>query len=203
MPASTNCATAFDKIWGQHAIAELPDGRTLLYVDRHLTHDVTSPRAYSELERKGRHVRRPDLTLAVEDHILSSDPGRSFDTHAPGTPFILAQRRGVARSAVPLIDVHHRRQGIVHVIAAELGVALPGTTVVCGDSHTCTLGGVGAMAFGIGTSDVEHVLTTQTIAMKRPRTMLARFDGGLPSGVGAKDLVLHLIRRVGVRGGVG
>lgn len=195
--------TAFDKIWAQHSVAELPDGRTLLYVDRHLTHDVTSPRAYRELERKGRSVRRPNLTLAVEDHILSTDPGRSFDTYVPGTQFILAQRHGAARSGVPLIGVHDRRQGIVHVIAAELGVALPGTTVVCGDSHTCTLGGVGAMAFGIGTSDVEHVLTTQTIAMHRPRNLRVRFDGRLPMGVGAKDLVLHLIRRLGVRGGVG
>lgn len=199
----SSAVTAFDKMWALHAILQLPDGRTLLHVDRHLTHELTSPRAFATIARKGRRVRRPELTVAVEDHILATDPGRDMNTYKHGAQFVLAQREHAARFAIPLVDVHHPDQGIVHVIAAELALALPGTTVACGDSHTCTLGGLGALAFGIGTSDVEHVLSTQTLPLAKPRNMRIRFDGNLPLGVSAKDLMLHVLRTVGVRGGVG
>ncbi len=195
--------TAYDKIWRLHTVADLDDGRTLLYIDRHLTHEVTSPRAYAELARRSLTVRRRELTIAVEDHILSTRAGRDHATYAPGATFVLAQRRFAAKFGVRLIRATDRRQGIVHVIAPELGLALPGTTIVCGDSHTCTLGGVGAVAFGIGTSDIAHVLATQTLALRKARNMRIRFDGLPRCGVDAKDLILYAIGRLGVRAGTG
>ena len=195
--------TAFDKIWNAHAIRELPDGYTLLYVDRHLTHEVTSPRAYSALEKKNIPVHRPNLTLAVEDHILSTEVGRDHETYKGGTDFILAQRRSAARHGIKLIDVHNPDQGIVHVIAHELGIALPGMTLACGDSHTCTLGGMGTVAFGIGTSQIEQVLATQAITLRKPLRMRVSFNGHLGVGVTPKDMILYLISQLGVDAGAG
>src|SRR5437016_10900097 len=174
--------TLFDKIWAAHEVA--PD---LLYVDLHLVHEVTSPQAFDGLRAAGRRVRRPDRTIATADHNVPTGPGE---------PDELSQRqlqaldRNCAEFGVRLYSLGHRRNGIVHVIGPELGLTQPGMTIVCGDSHTSTHGAFGALAFGIGTSEVEHVLATQTLPQKRARTMRVTFTGQPGRGVGAKDLIL-------------
>jgi 3-isopropylmalate/(R)-2-methylmalate dehydratase large subunit len=196
-------STLFDKIWNQHVIATLEDGSDLLHIDRHITHEMTSFKAFEDLQSANRQVHSPGLTLAVMDHILATDPGRDDFSYDKGTAFIQTQRRFSHAFGVPLIDIHDAEQGIVHVVGPELGFTLPGTTLVCGDSHTCTNGGLGALALGLGSSDVGHVLATQTLALSRPKTMRVNVTGTLAPGLYAKDLILHIISQVGVAAGNG
>ena len=195
--------TLLDKVWDAHAVRELEDGRSLLYIDRHLVHEVTSPQAFEGLRLAGRQVRRPDLTFATVDHNVPTTA-----RHLPiADPLARAQvetlRRNAAAFGVPLFDFNSGRQGIVHVIGPELGLTLPGTTIVCGDSHTSTHGAFGALAFGIGTSEVEHVLATQCLVQQKPKAMRVQMTGGLSAGVTAKDAALALMARLGVGGGSG
>jgi 3-isopropylmalate/(R)-2-methylmalate dehydratase large subunit len=193
--------TLFEKIWEAHVVEERPGEPALLYVDLHLVHEVTSPQAFEALRLAGRGVRRPDLTVATMDHNVPTLPGPITDPLARAQ--LDALRRNCDEFGVRLFATGSGREGIVHVIGPELGLTQPGTTIVCGDSHTSTHGAFGALAFGIGTSEVEHVLATQTLPQSRPRTMLVRFDGALPFGLTAKDLVLAAIGQLGVSGGVG
>src|SRR5262245_26461125 len=193
--------TLFDKIWHARIVDADPGGPTLLYVDLHLVHEVTSPQAFESLRLAGRKVRRPDRTIATMDHNVPTEPGPIRDLVAKAQLDALAAN--CAEFGVPLNATGSGREGIVHVMGPELGLSQPGMTIVCGDSHTSTHGAVGALAFGIGTSEVEHVLATQTLLQMKPKTMLIRFEGDLPFGVTAKDLVLGAIGRIGVAGGVG
>jgi len=196
-------ATLFDKIWREHVVAQMEDGSTLLHIDRHVLHDLTSPQAFSGLKQAGRRVRNPELTFATTDHLVATDPGRGDETVPGGADLIRAFRASSREWGITHFDVNDPRQGIVHVVAPELGIVLPGATLVCGDSHTCTTGAVGAVAFGIGTSEVEHVLATQTMIMRKPRTMRVRIDGRPGRGVTAKDIILHVIGRLGVAAATG
>ena len=195
--------TLFDKIWDAHVVSARSDGTVLLHIDRHVIHDLGSNIAFAKLRQAGRSVHSPQLTIATQDHIISTAVGRRDDTFPRGAPFAAALRENTARFGIRLFDLNHPHQGIVHVVAPELGIALPGATLACGDSHTCTVGGVGALSIGIGTSEVEHILATQTLVLRRPKTMHVRFDGRLGAGVTAKDMVLYLIGRIGINGGVG
>jgi 3-isopropylmalate/(R)-2-methylmalate dehydratase large subunit len=197
--------TLAEKIWERHLVERPPDETAgsddLLYIDLHLMHEVTSPQAFDGLRLADRTVRRPDLTLAVEDHNVPTD---TTELHDPvGRLQLETLRRNCAEHGVQLYRMGHARQGIVHVIAPQLGLIQPGMTAVCGDSHTSTLGAFGALAFGIGTSDVEHVLATQTLSLPRPRTMVVEFTGTLPDDVTSKDLILALIARIGPGGAQG
>jgi 3-isopropylmalate/(R)-2-methylmalate dehydratase large subunit len=193
----------FQKIWDDHVVADLGNGAYLLHVDRHLVHEVTSYRAFDGLRRRGIRVRNPELTFAVVDHIVATDPDRRDDTNPAGLPFIRRWRRNCEEFGIPHFDVDDPRQGIVHVIGPELGIALPGCTLVCGDSHTSTNGALGALAWGIGASEVEHVLATQTIVQRKPKAMRIWFDGAPGPGVFAKDVVLHAIGKLGTAAGRG
>jgi len=193
----------FDNIWDAHVAVARPGGVALLHIDRHLTHEMTSARAFDGLRASKRRVRNPELTVCVQDHILATQSGRRDDSYDKGTPFIRALRNNAREFGIRLFDINDREQGIVHVMAPELGIALPGMTVVCGDSHTCTIGGLGAVAFGIGTSEVEHVFSTQVLVLQKPKRMRVVFVGTLRPGVTPKDLSLYLIGRVGTAGGVG
>ena len=195
--------TLFEKVWNTHVVHQDDGGPALLYVDLHLIHEVTSPQAFEGLRLAGREVRRPDLTLATVDHNVPTG-----DRSLPIADQVAARQLSTlvsnAREAgIELHDLGSPDQGIVHVIGPELGATRPGSVIVCGDSHTSTHGAFGALAFGIGTSEVEHVLATQCIRQERPRTMQVRFDGVPGPGVGAKDLILALIRRIGTAGGTG
>src|SRR5881398_4265844 len=195
--------TLYDKIWDDHLVDQQPDGTCLLYIDRHLVHEVTSPQAFEGLRATGRKVRAPEKTLAVVDHNIPTT-----DRSKPNPdPESIEQMRVMAENArefgITYYDEHDRRQGIVHVIGPEQGFTLPGTTIVCGDSHTATHGAFGALAFGIGTSEVEHVLATQTLIQRLAKNMLIRVEGALPLGVTAKDLVLAIIGTIGTAGGTG
>jgi 3-isopropylmalate/(R)-2-methylmalate dehydratase large subunit len=195
--------TLFDKIWDSHLVHEEEDGTSLLYIDRHLVHEVTSPQAFEGLRQSGRPVRRVDATLAVPDHnVPTTDRSKGI---ADETSRIQVEtlQQNCRDFGITLLDVHDIRQGIVHVIGPEQGFTLPGTTIVCGDSHTSTHGAFGALAFGIGTSEVEHVLATQTLIQRRPKNMLVRVDGELPLGVTPKDVILAIIARIGTAGGTG
>jgi len=201
--------TLYEKIWDDHVVERRPDGTCIIYIDRHLVHEVTSPQAFEGLKRAGRKVRRPDLTLAVPDHNLPTTPriapdGKRLPIADPESAQQLAMlEANVAAFGVPYIEATAARQGIVHVVGPELGFSLPGTTIVCGDSHTASHGGIGALAFGIGTSEVEHVLATQTLQLSPSKTMEVRVDGTLGFGVSAKDVVLAIIGRIGAAGGTG
>jgi 3-isopropylmalate/(R)-2-methylmalate dehydratase large subunit len=201
--------TLYEKIWDAHVVERREDGTCLLYVDRHLVHEVTSPQAFEGLREAGRRVRRPDLTLAVPDHNLPTSPrvdadGRALPIADPESAAQLdALRRNVAEFDVPYIDALSPDQGIVHVVGPEQGFTLPGATLVCGDSHTSAHGALGALAFGIGTSEVEHVLATQTLLLAPSKTMEVRVDGSLGFGVTAKDVILAIIGRIGAAGGTG
>ncbi len=195
--------TLFEKIWDAHVVQELEGGRALLYIDRHLVHEVTSPQAFDGLRLAGRRVRRPDLTFAVLDHNVPTY-GRGLPIRMPDSALQIATlQRNAQEFGITLFDMSDPRQGIVHVIAPEQGLTLPGLTVVCGDSHTSTHGAFGALAFGIGTSEVEHVLATQTLLQARPKTMEVRVEGELPAGSTAKDLMLAIIGTIGTGGGTG
>ena len=193
----------FDKIWSAHEIVVLPGDVSLLYVDRHLIHDLEAGPDLARLARAGRRVRRPDLTFATPDHAVASVPGRATDTNPTGGRLLREMRRRCADAGIRLFDLGQSGQGIVHVIGPELGMTHPGMLIVCADSHTCTHGGMGALAFGVGASEATHVLATQTIRQQRPRTMRIRFEGRRSSAVTAKDLVLHAIGRLGVAAGRG
>jgi 3-isopropylmalate/(R)-2-methylmalate dehydratase large subunit len=192
--------TLFEKIWERHVVAEPPGEPTLLYVDLHLIHEVTSAQAFEGLRLAGRPVRRPDRSLATMDHNVPTTDGPPDEL---AQQQLEALRRNCEEFGVPLYATGSGREGIVHVIGPELGVTQPGMTIVCGDSHTSTHGALGALAIGIGTSEVEHVLATQTLPQQRPKTMRVTFEGDLPGGVTAKDAILALIGQVGVSGGVG
>jgi 3-isopropylmalate/(R)-2-methylmalate dehydratase large subunit len=197
----TRPATLLDRIWERHVVARDGDGPDLLYVDLHLVHEVTSPQAFEGLRLAGRPVRRPELTLATMDHNVPTANGERADPLSRAQ--LDALRRNCADFGVPLLATGSGREGIVHVIGPELGLSQPGMTIVCGDSHTSTHGAFGALAFGIGTSEVEHVLATQTLAQRRPRAMRLTLRGTPPPGVTAKDLILAAIGRIGVAGGTG
>jgi 3-isopropylmalate/(R)-2-methylmalate dehydratase large subunit len=195
--------TLFDKLWDTHVVEVLKDGTAILYIDRQLVHEVTSPQAFEGLRLAARPVRRPDATFAVPDHnVPTTDRSRGIDDPVSRIQ-VETLDANCDQFGITEFDMGDPRQGIVHVIAPEQGITLPGMTVVCGDSHTATHGALGALAFGIGTSEVEHVLATQTLLQKRPRTMLVRVDGALPRGSSAKDIVLAVIGRIGTAGGTG
>ncbi|MCK4277200.1 MAG: 3-isopropylmalate dehydratase large subunit, partial [Phycisphaerae bacterium] len=195
--------TLYDKIWYEHLVHEAPDGTSLIYVDRHLVHEVTSPQAFEGLRMAGRRVRAPEKTLAVVDHnVPTTDRSKGIDD-----PESKIQIDALAQNAedygIDYFDEVDPRQGIVHVVGPEQGFTLPGTTIVCGDSHTSTHGAFGALAHGIGTSEVEHVLATQTLIQQKAKNMLVRVDGKLPEGVTAKDIILAIIGEIGTAGGTG
>jgi 3-isopropylmalate/(R)-2-methylmalate dehydratase large subunit len=196
-------ATVFDKIWDAHRIARLDDGRELVFVDRHVLQETTSAVAFAGLRREGRSVRHPELTIATQDHIVSTEPGRDEGTYPGGRELLSLMRANAMEGHIKHFGIEDPRQGIVHVIAPELGFALPGCILACGDSHTSTAGGVGALGIGVGTSEVEHVLATQTLALARPRNMRVRFEGRPGAGITAKDLILLAMGALGVAGGRG
>jgi 3-isopropylmalate/(R)-2-methylmalate dehydratase large subunit len=200
---SNSPRTLLDKIWDAHVVRELEDGRSLLYIDRHLVHEVTSPQAFEGLRISGRKVRRPDLTFATVDHNVPTTARHLPIADPLARQQVETLRENASAFGVPLFDFDSGRQGIVHVIGPELGLTLPGTTIVCGDSHTSTHGAFGALAFGIGTSEVEHVLATQCLAQQKPRAMRVNLTGTLSAGVTAKDVALALMARLGVSGGSG
>ncbi|MFL6733342.1 MAG: 3-isopropylmalate dehydratase large subunit [Sphingomicrobium sp.] len=201
--------TLYEKIWDAHVVERRADGTCLIYIDRHLVHEVTSPQAFEGLRVAGRTVRRPDLTLAVADHNLPTTPRVGADgtrlpiADAASAGQLAALETNVVDFGVPYLQATSAEQGIVHVVGPEQGFTLPGTTVVCGDSHTAAHGAMGALAFGIGTSEVEHVLATQTLQLAPSKTMEIRVDGELGFGVSPKDLILAIIGRLGAAGGSG
>ena len=205
--------TLAEKIWDAHLVRAASGEPDLLYIDLHLVHEVTSPQAFDGLRAAGRKVRRPDLTIATEDHNVPTTgiTGPGVPLTGPGSPVtdpvsrtqVEAMRNNAAEFGIRLHSMGDASQGIVHVIGPQLGLTQPGMTVVCGDSHTSTHGAVGALAFGIGTSEVEHVLATQTLPQIRPKTMAVNVEGALPDGVGAKDLILAIIAQIGTGGGQG
>jgi 3-isopropylmalate/(R)-2-methylmalate dehydratase large subunit len=199
----TKPRTLYDKIWDAHLVHEARDGTALLYVDRHLVHEVTSPQAFEGLRMAGRRVRAPEKTLAVVDHnVPTTDRSKGIDD--PESALQIATLAENAREfGIEYYHERDRRQGIVHVVGPEQGFTLPGTTIVCGDSHTSTHGAFGALAHGIGTSEVEHVLATQTLIQQKAKNMLVRVDGSLPEGVTAKDIILAIIGEIGTAGGTG
>jgi 3-isopropylmalate/(R)-2-methylmalate dehydratase large subunit len=195
--------TLFDKIWDSHTVWAPPGGDVLLYIDRHFVLDLGSNIAFDRLRASGRHVRSPHLNFAIQDHTLATSADRDDAVRASEQPFIQALRRNARDAGVLLFDVADARQGIVHVVGPETGLVLPGCTSVAGDSHSSTAGGLGALGFGIGTSEVEHILATQTLRTRKPKRMRVEFIGELGNQVFAKDLILHLIGEVGAAGGTG
>jgi 3-isopropylmalate/(R)-2-methylmalate dehydratase large subunit len=204
MTAAANAPrTMLEKIWDAHVVHAEPGQQTILYIDLHLVHEVTSPQAFEGLRLAGRRVRRPDRTIATPDHNVPTTDRRLPIADPISRKQIETLRENCREFDVKLYDMGDVRQGIVHVIGPELGYTQPGMTIVCGDSHTATHGAFGALAFGIGTSEVEHVLATQTLLQTKPQTCELRVDGQLPPGVTAKDLILYLIGRLGTAGGTG
>jgi 3-isopropylmalate dehydratase len=201
--------TLYDKVLRDHTVDEKDDGTILLYIDRHLVHEVTSPQAFEGLKNAGRKVRRPDCTLATSDHNVPTTPRKnfkdvaSFIDDADSRTQCVTLEQNVKDFNLTFFGLDDDRQGIVHIIGPEQGFTLPGTTVVCGDSHTSTHGAFGSLAFGIGTSEVEHVLATQTLISKRAKNMKVQVDGELAPGVSSKDIVLHIIGQIGTAGGTG
>lgn len=198
--------TLFQKVWDDHVAADLGDGTVLLYIDRHLVNEVTSPQAFEGLRLSGRTVRRPGGTIAVADHNVPTDnraAGVAGIREADSRLQVETLERNVAQFGIPYVPLVSRQQGIVHIIGPELGLTLPGTTIVCGDSHTSTHGAFGALAFGIGTSEAEHVLATQTLIQRPAKSMLIRVNGALGFGVSAKDIILAIIGKIGTGGATG
>jgi 3-isopropylmalate/(R)-2-methylmalate dehydratase large subunit len=203
MPDEPRNRTLFEKIWDDHVVYAAEGRQSIVYIDLHLVHEVTSPQAFEGLRLSGRKARRPERTLATVDHNVPTTD-RSLPIADPiSRQQIDALRQNCREFGIHLYDLMDKKQGIVHVIGPELGITQPGMTIVCGDSHTATHGAFGALAFGIGTSEVEHVLATQTLLQSKPKTMEVRFQGNLGAGVTAKDLVLFLIGRLSTQGGVG
>ena len=195
--------TLYDKIWENHLVHEQSGGTTLIYVDRHLVHEVTSPHAFEGLRLQKRKVRRPELTLAVPDHnVPTTDRSKGIDDEESRIQ-VETLRNNCKEFGIKLFDVNDKRQGIVHIIGPEQGFTQPGTVIVCGDSHTATHGAFGALAFGIGTSEVEHVLATQTLIQKKSKNFRINVNGELPKGVTAKDVILKIIGTIGTAGGTG
>lgn len=195
--------TLFDKLWDSHVVHDLGEGWALLHIDRHFLHDLSGPPALADLATRGLPLHDPSLVVATLDHTVSSRPGRDGDTYIPGAK-LCSQLRDRSRAAgVQLFDLGQPGQGIVHVMGPELGIVLPGLTVICGDSHTCTNGGLGALAFGVGSSESSHALATQTLRQQKPRRMRIWCVNQLQPGVSAKDLALHIIGRLGTAAGVG
>src|SRR5215204_5883437 len=192
--------TLFDKIWEAHEVAE-----GIVYIDLHLVHEVTSPQAFESLRLEGRRIRRPDRTLATADHNVPTDGSTAAEQIRDQLSRVQVEtlERNCAQFGVPVYSLGSRRQGIVHVIGPEMGITQPGMTIVCGDSHTSTHGAFGALAFGIGTSEVEHVLATQCLIQKRPMSMEIRVDGTLSAHCSAKDVILAIIGKIGTAGGTG
>jgi 3-isopropylmalate/(R)-2-methylmalate dehydratase large subunit len=195
--------TLFEKIWDRHVVGDGPEGSTILYIDLHLVHEVTSPQAFEGLRLAGRKVRRPDRTFATLDHNIPTTGNRAVIADALARTQVETLRRNCGQFGIRLFDLDSADQGIVHVIGPELGLTQPGSTIVCGDSHTSTHGAFGALAFGIGTSEVEHVLATQCLVQKKPKTIEVNFGGELPPGLTAKDLILALIAEIGTDGATG
>ncbi len=196
--------TLFEKLWDQHTVADLGDGNALIYIDRIFLHERTGSIALKSLEADQRKVRNRSRVFCTMDHIVDTFPGRGDETLMPsGHLFIKATRESAHAAGITLYDIDDKDQGIAHVISPEQGIALPGTTLVCPDSHTCTLGGLGALAWGIGSSEAEHALATNTLRVQKPKTMRVQFDGKLPFGCTAKDMILHLIGQHGAAGGSG
>ena len=195
--------TLYDKIWHDHLVDEQPDGTCLIYIDRHLVHEVTSPQAFEGLRAAGRKVHAPDKTLAVVDHNIPTTDRNNPNPDPESTEQIAVMAQNAKDFGIEYFNEFDKRQGIVHVIGPEQGFTLPGTTIVCGDSHTATHGAFGALALGIGTSEVEHVLATQTLIQAKSKNMRALVDGKLPPGVTAKDIILAIIGEIGTAGGTG
>jgi 3-isopropylmalate/(R)-2-methylmalate dehydratase large subunit len=195
--------TLFEKIWTQHAVAELSNELSLLAIDRHFLHDLEGGPNFMRLAKLGYRVHDPDLTFAMPDHAISSLPGRTTDTNPTGGRLLREMRRGASAAGIKLFDIGDDGQGIVHVAAPEMGLTLPGATVVCPDSHTCTHGALGALAIAIGSSEVAHVLATQTLRQKKPKTMRIRLEGSRAPGVSAKDVILSTIGQLGTAVGRG
>ncbi len=201
-----NPRTLFKKIWDEHLVHNEPGSPAVIYIDLHLVHEVTSPQAFQGLRQKGLTVRRPDKTVATIDHsvpTLNGPLGRMAFADAQAYEQISQLERNCQEFGIPLFDLNHPSQGIVHIIGPELGLTQPGMTIVCGDSHTATHGAFGALAFGIGSSEIEHVLASQCLLQPQPRTFEVRFDGQLQPGVTAKDMILALLSKIGVGGGTG
>ncbi len=204
MPNCSHSQSLFDKLWHSHQVMPLGPTRSLIYIDRVFLHERTGSIALQSLAEKRRSIARPAQVFCTMDHIVDTTPGRSDDTLMPsGQQFIEATRQAANAAGITLFDLDHPDQGIAHVISPELGIALPGTTLVCPDSHTCTLGGIGALAWGIGSTDAEHAMATRTLDIEKPKSMRIVVDGQLRPGVSAKDLILHIIARFGARGGRG
>ncbi|MGL3819892.1 3-isopropylmalate dehydratase large subunit [Sphingopyxis sp. R3-92] len=205
----TQPRTLYEKIWDAHVVEQRPDGTALIFIDRHLVHEVTSPQAFAGLRANGRTVRRPDLTLAVPDHNLPTTARKDAAgnklpiTDTESAAQLAALEKNAPEYGIRYIDAFAPEQGIVHVVGPEQGFSLPGTTIVCGDSHTACHGGIGALAFGIGTSEVEHVLATQTLLLQPAKTMEVRVEGEVGPGVSAKDIILHITGTIGAAGGTG
>src|SRR6266446_4849721 len=197
--------TMFEKIWDGHTVREAPGESTILYIDRHLVHEMTSPQAFAGLRLARREVHRPDATVAVLDHSVPTVQGRRMldVVDSESLECLTTMEQNAREFGLTLYDMADARQGIVHIIGPEQGLTLPGMTIVCGDSHTSTHGAVGALAWGIGTSEIEHVLATQTIAQTKPGTMAVIVDGVLPADCAAKDVILAIIARIGTAGGAG
>src|SRR5437868_3884918 len=195
--------TLFQKIWDEHIVCEPSGGNPLIYVDLHLVHEVTSPQAFDGLRAEGRKVRQPLRTVATVDHNIPTTPRGIPITDTIAARQISALQQNCKEFGVPLFDMDSPDQGIVHVIGPELGLTRPGMTIVCGDSHTSTHGAFGALAFGIGTSEVEHVLATQTLPQRKPKTFRISVEGKLPTGVTAKDIILAIIGQIGTDGATG
>ena len=194
--------TLFDKIWARHVIADLGDDYALLHISRHLMHDGGG-RGLQMIKDAGYRVRNPDLTFATFDHVISTEPGRTHDTLKPHAARLYHMRDEARRWGIKLFDLGEPGQGIVHVMGPEQGISLPGTLLVCGDSHTCTHGGMGAIAFGVGATEVIHVLATQSLVQRKPKRMRATFEGTRNPGVTPKDMILFLIGQIGTAGGTG
>jgi 3-isopropylmalate/(R)-2-methylmalate dehydratase large subunit len=195
--------TLFDKIWDAHLVAQRADGRDLVYIDRHVLHELHAPHAFEQLAKQRRPVRRPDLTFSMQDHTVATRPGRDDSTNPSGAAFIKAMREGSRRNDIRVFDIDDPEQGISHVVAPELGMVLPGATHAVPDSHASTVGGLGALAFGCGTTELAHILATQVMALRRPKRMLIRLEGRLGPQVTAKDVALRIIAELGVAGARG
>jgi 3-isopropylmalate/(R)-2-methylmalate dehydratase large subunit len=195
--------TLYDKIWDSHLVHEAPGEASVLYIDRHLVHEVTSAQAFEGLRETGRKARRPDLTLAVADHNVPTTDRRLGITDPDSAKSVATLENNAKEFGIEFFGMNDIRQGIVHIIGPEQGWTLPGLTIVCGDSHTATHGAFGSLAFGVGTSEVEHVLATQTLMTTRSKNMRVTVTGKLPIGVTAKDIILAVIAKIGTAGGTG